>query len=797
MKLIFIGTFCSLLALSCLGQSKHTISGYIKDATNGEVLIGATVVIHELATGTISNVYGFYSITLPDGNYHITYKYMGYNDVQNTLNLAQDIRMDVELPLAKNELDEVVITGRPIDENVRGIEMSTLEMDIKSIEKLPAFVGEVDIIKSLQLLPGVATVGEGASGFNVRGGTVGQNLILLDEAPVYQSSHLFGFFSVFNPDAVKDLKLYKGGIPARYGGRLSSILDIRMKEGNYKEYDVSGGVGTIFSRLAVEGPIKKDKSSFIIAGRRSYGDVIAKAVSDVLNDGAALYFYDLTAKTNFNINENNRIFFSGYFGRDVFKLDQFQGFDWGNSTATFRWNHLYSSRLFSNVSLFYSNYDYGLQIGENERNTYDWNARISTFNFKPEYSYFINTNNELTFGGEAILYRFEPANIKSVSNGEETDISLDTRKALETSLYIGNEQHISSKMIFQYGLRYSHFTYMGGTVYHYGDTIPGVARPLISRKSKDDWGKVASYGNLEPRASFRYQISENASVKGSYNRMNQYIHLISNTTASTPIDIWQPSTNNIRPQQGDQVAMGLFKNLKENKYETSVEAYYKWTRNQVEYIDGAEIFGNEYLESQLLSGIGRAYGLEFYGKKNTGRLTGWVSYTLGKTEMQVDGINFGTDKVNRKGNWYPTRFDQRHNLKIAAFFELKKRTTLSANFSFLSGTPATFPTDRITVAGYVIPYINGSERNNFRIPDYHRLDVAVTFDNVWRGKKGRKGEDNLVVSIYNLYARQNPFSIYFSQGTDRQVPGIPLATSATQMAIIGTMLPAVAYNFKF
>lgn len=797
MKSILFGAIGSLAALCSFGQEQFTASGYIKDVSNGEALIGATVFIQEISRGTTSNVYGFYSITLPEGAYTIGYQYVGFTSVAKEIVLDKDIRLDLELSPAEEQLKEILITSKAIDENVQSIEMSKAELDIKLIEKLPSFAGEVDIIKSIQMLPGVTTVGEGASGFNVRGGSVSQNLVLLDEAPVYQSSHLFGFFSVFNPDAVKDVKLYKGGIPAQYGGRISSILDIRMKEGNNKEYDVTGGVGTVFSRLAIEGPIKKDKSSFIIAARRSYVDVLAKTFTDALKDGAALYFFDVTAKTNFNINKKNRVYLSGYFGRDVFRFDEFQGFDWGNRTATLRWNHLYGNRLFSNYSLFYSSYDYGFQLGENEMDKYDWKSEISTWNFKPEYTYFINTNNELTFGGEAILYNFEPANAITISKGEKSDISLDKRKAFETSLYIGNDQRMSDKLLVQYGLRYSNFSFLGGTVFQYGDTIPGIKKPLVSTTEKDEWETIKTYGNLEPRVSFRYQLTKSTSIKGSYNRMNQYIHLISNTAASTPIDIWQPSTNNIKPQQGDQVALGYFKNLKKNQYETSAEIYYKWSKNQVDYIDGADLFINEFLESQLLTGIGRSYGIELYAKKNTGRLTGWVSYTLGKTELKVDGINFGNDRYNREGNWYPTRFDQRHNLKIASLYEVNKRISLAANFCFISGTPTTFPTDRITVQGYVIPYIKGNERNNFRIPDYHRLDVSVTFNNIWRGKKGRKGEDYLVVSIYNLYARKNPFSIYFSQGTDRQNTGEPTSTSAKQLAMIGTLIPAVSYNFKF
>ena len=797
MKRILLGALCLLFPLSGLGQKPVTLSGYIKDASNGEALIGATIYISEISNGTISNAYGFYSITLPEGNYHIIYKYVGFETVRKEVALHRGTLLDLELSSGETALEEVVVTSKAIDENVQSIEMSVAELDVKAVEKLPAFAGEVDILKSIQLLPGVSTVGEGASGFNVRGGSVGQNLVLLDEAPVYQSSHLLGFFSVFNPDAVKDVKLYKGGIPAEYGGRISSILDVRMKEGNSKEYDVTAGIGTIFSRLAIEGPVKKDKSSFIIAGRRSYGDVLANLFTDALGEGTALYFYDLTAKTNFHVNEKNRIYFSSYLGRDVFKLDGMEGFDWGNRTATFRWNHLYSNKLFSNYSLFYSNYDYGFHFGESEQDRFGWNSEINTYNFKPQYSWFINTQNELSFGGEAILYHFKPAKVLNISDGIRHVANLDERKALEAAVYVGNDQRISSTLSLQYGLRFSSFRYLGGTVYHFGENIPGLKKPLLATSEKGEWETIKTYGKLEPRASFRYQLTKSASVKGSYNRMNQYIHLISNTTISLPVDVWQPSTNNIKPQQGDQLALGYFKNFQENNYETSAEVYYRWTKNQVGYIDGADLFFNELLESQLLSGIGRAYGLELFARKNRGRFTGWLSYTLGKTELKVDGINWSGDAEKRQGNWYPSRFDQRHNLKLAAFYELRKNITLSGNFSYMGGTPTTFPTDRIAVAGYVIPYISGSDRHNFRIPDYHRLDLGISFHNIWRGKKGRSGEDYLAVSIYNLYARKNPFSVYFSQGTERQSAENPTSTSARQLSVIGTVVPAVSYNFKF
>lgn len=788
----------SILILSTFigfSQEKVTISGYLTDATNGESLIGATIYVKQLSSGTATNVYGYYAISLPPGTYDLEYRYVGYQTLSKEVVLSENTRLDIEVQPEGKQLEEIVVTSEPDDVNVTSIEMSTAKLDINTIKAVPAFLGEADIIKSIQLLPGVSTVGEGASGFNVRGGGVGQNLVLLDEAPVYNSSHLLGFFSVFNPDAVKDVKLYKGGIPANYGGRISSILDIRMKEGNSKDFDVTGGVGTIFSRLAVEGPLVKDKASFIVAGRRSYADVLIKPFTDILDDGAALNFYDLTAKANVNINDKNRIYLSGYFGRDNFKFDGQQGFSWGNATGTFRWNHLFNERLFSNTTVFFSDYDYSLAFGENELDRFEWDSRIRTTSFKQEFNYFLNTNNELDFGGELMYYAFDPATARGISNGEVTDISLDQKYGLEYAAFISNEQKVSSKLTLQYGLRASAFNYMGpGDVFTFAEgERPGARKIPISSYRAGVRESIKNYFNLEPRFSFNLKTGSNSSIKGSYNRMAQYIHLISNTTASNPLDVWTPSTNNIAPQTGDQVALGYFKNFGERAdYETSVEVYYRATENQIDYIDGADLLINRFLEGDVLAGIGRAYGAEFYAKKNSGQLNGWVSYTLAKTELQVEGIN--------QGNWYPTRFDQRHNLKVALFYELNEKWSFSANFTYLSGTPTTFPTARYELQGLVIPYNDNDERNNFRIPNFHRLDIGATMQGRKYTRKGevRKNKDYWVFSIYNLYGRRNPFSIYFAQGgTGRPVAGSPLETQANQVSIIGALFPAVSYNFLF
>lgn len=773
-------------------SDKISIAGYVTDASTGEALIGATVYITEIEGGTTTNMYGFYSVTLEEGTYTIEFRYIGFFTVTKEITLNENTEINIELTEDSRQLEEVIVIGKT-NSNVKRIDMSVNKLDIQTIEKIPALLGEVDIIQSLQRLPGVSTVGEGAAGFNVRGGSVGQNLILQDEAPIYNSSHLLGFFSVFNPDAVTDVKLYKGGIPARYGGRISSVLDIRLKDGNSKKFGAQGGIGTIFSRLTVEAPIVKNKGSFLIAGRRSYIDVFAKLFTDVLSEGAQLYFYDLTLKAHYDIGKKDKIFLSGYLGKDVFKFDANQGFDWGNNTATLRWNHIFNDRLFSNMNFIFSDYDYALAFGEDDLDRFEWKSKIRTFSFKPNLTFFVNTNNIWDFGAELNYYIFTPADAIGVSNGEATDISLPLKYAFEWSLYFNNEVNFGDKFGLQYGLRGSGYSYIGpGYIYEFETIIPGQRQNLVSETRVEGREVIQNYFNLEPRISLKYQINQKNSIKASYNRLSQNIHLISNTTASNPLDVWVPGTNNIKPELANQYAFGFFKNFGlNNDYETSVEAYYRTTDNQIEYIDGADLLINQYLEGDLLFGIGRAYGLEFYVKKNTGKLNGWISYTLGRSELKVNSIN--------NNEWYPTRYDQLHNLKITGFYDLNERWTFSASFTYISGTPTTFPTSRFQSQEYVVPYNYLNSRNNTRIPDYHRLDISVILNGKKYKKNGkeRKNRDYWVFGVYNAYARENPFSIYFSQGTDRPAAGEPVPTYGTQLAIIGTIIPAISYNFNF
>ena len=791
MRFLYVLVFLPFISLS---QEKFTLNGYITDKESGESLIGATVYINELNAGTVTNAYGFYSITLDQGTYSLDFRYIGYVSMSRSIDLNSNQKVDIELEGDDIQLENIVISDQAEDFNVSSIEMSTAKLDMSKISEIPTFLGENDIIKAIQLLPGVSSVGEGASGFNVRGGSVGQNLVLLDEAPVYNSSHLLGFLSVFNPDAVKDLKLYKGGIPSRFGGRLSSILDIRMKDGNNKKTVVSGGIGSIFSRFTLESPIKKDKSSFILALRRSYADILFSPFlknSGVFNDGSALNFYDITAKANFDLDPKNTIFVSSYIGRDVFMFDERQGFNWGNRTGTLRWNHLFNDRLFSNFTLIYSNYDYQLAFGSDDMNKFEWDSKVETYNFKPELTYFINANNELSLGAEVIRYRFEPANAVGVSEGEISDITLPSKYAFEGSFYIGNEQKFSN-LTLSYGARYSLYSYYGPSFkYEFGAPLfLGDRKPLISESEIIGNDRIQSYSSFEPRVSINLKISNTASVKASYNKMTQYIHLLSNTAASSSLDVWTPSTNNIKPEIGHSYVFGLFKNFRNNTFESSIEVYYKDLENQIDYIDGADLLINKYFEGDLLSGIGRAYGLEFLFKKNRGDFSGWLSYSLGRSELKIDGIN--------NFNWYPTRYDQTHNFKVTGSYKLNSRVQLSGNFVYLTGTPVTYPSSKYIVQGFVIPHIADRTRHQFRIPDYHRLDFSATINGKKFKKNGveRKNNSSLVVSIYNIYGRRNPFSVYFSQGdsnlTDNFVPG-----EVTRLAIIGSFVPSITYNFKF
>ena len=652
-------------------------------------------------------------------------------------------------------------------------------------------MGEADVIKSIQLRPGVTSVGEGASGFNVRGGNTDQNLILLDESPVYNSSHLFGFFSVFNPDAIKDAQLYKGGIPSRYGGRLSSVMDVRQREGNMKEFHAQGGVGALFSRLTLEAPIKKDKASFLVSGRRSYADLFLKLDPDLKDNSA--YFYDLNTKVNWKINDKNRVFLSGYFGRDIFRFGDLFEMEWGNLTFSSRWNHLINEKWFSNLVFVYSDYGYQLGVPTGSQ-AFEWTSQILNYNLKTDFNYYINPDNTLEFGANALYYQFSPGRAEGKGDDSFFNVlEVPKEKAWELALYASNKQNIGGRLTLVYGLRYSHFLNVGDfdlNIYEHG--TPTDEDDIVRQEHYDNNEVIEDYGGIEPRLAIKYSLDDQSSVKASYQRTRQYIHLVSNTTSATPIDVWKPAGKYVKPGVSDQYVLGYFRNFKANTFELSTKVFYKTMENLLDYRNGAELLLNENIETEFLSGDGRAYGLELMVKKSKGKLSGWVAYTLSRAEAQVDGFTAGdfVEEQNgiNNGDWYPVNWDKLHDVSVVTSYTFNDKWEASANFIFASGRPTTYPDGTFIFEGKSLPVY--ASRNSFRAPETHRLDVSVTLTP--RKNKDRRWQAKWVFGVYNLYGRKNPYSIYTEPDPDN-----PSNTQAVQLSIIGIPVPAVTYNFKF
>lgn len=770
-----------LFSITVSAQKNVTLSGYVKDEANGEALIGATVYIKELSVGVVSNLYGFYSLQVAPGTYEVHISYIGYETISQEIDLAASKQLSVDLVASSQVLEEVVVTGEAADANVERIEMSMEKLPVKMVKKLPAFMGEVDVIKTIQLLPGIQSGGEGNSGLYVRGGGPDENLLLLDEAPVYNASHLMGFFSVFNSDAIKDIQVYKGGIPAMYGGKASSVIDIRQKDGNLKEHHVTAGIGNISSRLTVEGPIIKDKASFIVSGRRTYADVLGKLIGiEELKDNQ-LYFYDLNGKANYIINDNNRIYLSAYKGDDYFSLGESIYMRWGNTTFTGRWNHIFSPQLFTNTSFIYSRYNYNLGVpGENADN-FDWSSMIRDWNFKMDFSYYINPNNQMKFGVNAFYHHFEPGKIESTGSSFYNDIELTHYNALEGALYASNEQKVGNKLSVLYGLRLTMFQQVGeGAVRYYDDPENPDKDEITGSEEFDAFEPIGNaLIHLEPRLALKYRVGRTSSIKASYNRMVQNLHLISNTSSPTPLDIWLPSSTYIDPLIVDQVAIGYFRNFKNDAIETSVEVYYKTMDNVLDYKDGAELFLNENLETELLHGTGYSMGLEVLVKKQQGDFTGWIGYTLARTMRDIEGIS------NKE---YPSSYDRTHDLSLVTSYQLNKYWNIAANLVYATGNPTSYPVAKYTVQGNTI--FDYASRNSHRIPDYHRLDLSVTFD--FRKNDRRRFKQSLNLSLYNVYARRNAYSVTFKANEDN-----PSISEPTRLSIIGTIIPSITYNVSF
>lgn len=762
--------FFSIQVISA--QNKFNLSGTIRDANTGETLIGATVKLSgNTSAGTSTNAYGYYALTQPEGDYTVIISYAGYVSSSKTIKLNKDIKLNEELKTA-NDLEEVTVsaTNRK-NENVKSAQMGLERIDMKSLNSIPVLLGEKDILKTIQLLPGVKSGGEGNTGFYVRGGAADQNLIILDEAVVYNSSHLLGFFSTFNADAIKDVSLYKGGMPAQYGGRLSSVLDVKMDDGNNKEFKFQGGIGLIASRLKAEGPIVKDKGSFMVSFRRTYIDLFLQASSDSSVNGSTLNFYDINAKANYKIDDKNTIYLSGYFGKDNIGVKDLFENNWGNVTTTLRLNHIFSDRLFSNTSLIYNNYNYTVRL-LNDVTNFKATSLVRDFNFKQDFQYFSNKHT-LRFGLNATHHRISPIDITTTQESQVNPLTQEKRYGLESAVYVSDEWAATEKLNFLYGVRVAAFSLLGP-----GNFSTYDAAGNITATAKAESGKFyKNYFNLEPRFSVSYLFNNENSIKASYNRNTQNIHILTNATSSSPTDQYVLSSNNIKPEIADQVAIGYFKNLEENNYEFSGEVYYKWLQNQIDYKNAAQLLANSNIESELLYGSGRAYGLELFFKKKFGKLNGWVGYTLSRTERKFAELN--------NGNYFPARQDRMHDVSLVGIYNMTKRWTFSSSFIYSTGNAVTFPAGIYTIGGQNAYYY--TERNAGRMPYNMRLDVSATLE----GKNKGKYQSSWNFGIYNVLARKNPYSIEFK--TD---PTNTSRTVAEQTSLFG-LIPSVTWNFKF
>lgn len=780
-----------VISAAVFGQEKVTLSGSIANKSNNETLIGAVISVPDANVSAVTNSYGFYSISLPKGDYTVVINYPDFDITEEKISVTESMQRNFAMTESSRtkSIEEVILKGNTTKTNISTQEMSVNKLSIATIRKMPAVMGEVDILKSIMQLPGVANAQEGASGFNVRGGSVDGNLVLLDEAIVYNTSHLFGFFSVFNSDVIKDLKLYKGGIPSNFGGRISSVLDIYQKEGNNKEFHATGGIGAVSSRLLIEGPVVKEKSSFVVAGRASYAHLFMK----LAKKPNSAYFYDLNAKLNYKLNTKNSLYLSGYFGKDDMSFNNSFMNDYGNTLLNIRWNHIFSDQLFSNASFIYSDYNYGLQI---KFAGIDWKSNVKNYNFKYDFKHYLSDKLNLSYGLNSIYYQFNPGTITPF--GENSTIKPDQiakKNAMENAVYISAEQKFSDQLSVNYGLRYSNFIRLGeqqvntytnneAVVYNQEMQIYEEGTPTGSinyGKNK----KIIGFGNLEPRLAIAYTLDDNQSFKASYNRMAQYVHLISNTASVSPLDIWAPSDRYLKPQILDQIALGYFRNFNNGKYSLEVETFYKKIKNKADYIDGAELIAHKAIEQVMLNGEGRAYGLEIMAKKNSGRLTGWLSYTLSRAEQRTPGRNADEPGINN-GQWYRANYDKTHNLSLTAAYQLSKKWSFGGIFTYQTGKAATYPNGKyqyqgITIASY-------GERNRNSIPAYHHLDLSATYTP--KADKVRRWKGEWVFSIYNVYGRSNAAAVNFGQNLDTGI------SEARKISIFG-VIPSVTYNFKF
>lgn len=764
-------------------SQKYTISGYIKDNSSGEELIGANIYVKELSNGTISNQYGYYSITLPKGTYTLQVSFIGFQDYTKNINLNKNIKLNINVSSKAIQTKEVVISTER-GKNIESTQMGAVKLPVEKIKSLPAFMGEVDILKTIQLLPGVQSGGEGNTGFYVRGGGPDQNLILLDEATVYNASHLFGFFSVFNADAVKDINLIKGGMPANYGGRLSSVLDISMKNGNMKKYEVDGGLGLISSRLTVQGPIKKDTASFIASGRRTYADVLIQPFLNEKAKGNKYYFYDFNAKINYILSEKDRLYLSGYFGRDVFKFDSPSGafnanINWGNATTSLRWNHLFTDKLFLNTTLIYTNYDFSFGANQDDFE-FKLFSGITDLNTKVDFNFFPTIRHNIKFGADFIFHEFQPSSVSAKIGETELDLGgIIKEYANDGAVYITDDFDLTDKIKINAGLRGTIFQQVGPFDRYVNNENGQTSDTLHYAK----WENIIVYKHIEPRFSIRYSLPYNSSIKASYTQNYQYIHLASSSSMSLPTDLWVPSSTLVKPQFGTQYSVGYFKNFKDNIFETSVELYYKDLKNQIEYKDGSmpgEDVGQN-ADNSFVFGNGNSYGVELFIKKSLGKTTGWIGYTLSKTTKTFPDLNLGKT--------FPAKYDRRHDISFIASHELNQHWNFSLVWVYATGNSLTLPIGRYVIDGRIINEYG--DRNSYRMIPYHRMDISITYT---PNHKNKKVHSTWNLSVYNLYNRHNPYFIYYeTQGS--LIEG-NLEITAKQVSLF-PILPSITWNFKF
>ncbi len=772
---------CLLLIPAFVTAQNITVRGTVKDKQNGENIFGASIYVEGTTIGSMTNEYGFYSITLPKGENTIIVSFVGYKTIYKQINGEANITLNFEAEPESTQLSEVVIDGGKSKKvNIRSPQMGVSKLQIKEIEKIPVVLGEPDILKSIQSLPGVTNGGEGSSGFNVRGGAADQNLVLLDEATIYNTAHLLGFVSIFNSDAIKDVKLYKGSIPAEFGGRVSSVLDVRQKDGNSKRFTINGGIGIVSSKLTMETPMFNKKGSMLLAGRASYAHLL------VTGDNKAS-FYDVNFKTNYELNENNRLYLSSYIGRDYFNTN-FVATDYGNTIANLRWNHIFNDKLFSNLSFIYSNYDYSILLNGIDL---DWKAYIENVNIRYDFKYYLSERFKFNFGFNSALHDFNPGEIKPLTDTSPINpLKLDRKNALENALYFDVNQTLTDRFRISYGVRFSSFhrfhtedlnVYKDGLAVVYNELLEKYQRGQVIGKTSS----MKSYYNFEPRLALSYELNEGSSVKASYARTAQYLHLLSNTTTINPVDVWAPSGNFVKPQMSNQYAVGYFRNFLDNDYSLEVEAYYKTIDNRIDYIDGSDLIGNNNIETEILNGHMRSCGVEFLLRKNTGSFQGWLAYTLSKSEQQTLGGAAGGPGINN-GEWYNVNFDRPHDFSLTGTYKLNEKWTFGGNLVYQTGRPLTVPNGQYNYLGMSIAAYG--DRNSSRLPDYHRLDISATYTP--RIDPNRRWRGEWKFGIYNVYNRNNAQDISFGQNASTG------SNEATKTSIFG-LVPSVSYNFKF